>query len=166
MRFPPFRGRRGLFLGGAALAAPFLLAVPQQWLIPSWYEVSTYVAAGLLVLNVVTAAILIYLALRRSRWKWMGRIAAGFGLLAIVFLAAVVTWMGGTREGVFVCGRGLDRVVPCPGGGEAYEFTDACIAGNPEVQVEVRPGLLPFMVRVPVASAEEACDVLRSERRP
>jgi len=54
----------------------------------------------------------------------------------------------------------LNEVVACPGGGEAYAFTHVCAAGNPEVQVELRPGIAPFMCPIPVSSAREASQQL------
>lgn len=149
---------RVLALG--ALAAPFVFAIPQRVLIPSWYEASLYVADALLVLNVVAVAILIVRALRRHAWRWLTRASAGLGLLLLAAAAAIVTWDGATREGIFVCGRELEETVACPGGGQAFEFVSLCIAGNPRTEVTVRPNAMPFMHPVTEASAADACAAL------
>ena len=99
--------------------------------------------------------------MRRRAWRWPARIAASLGLLLIAAGAAFTTFSASTREGIFMCGRELDVTLDCPGGGQAFEFTHVCIAGNPTVQVEVRPGALPFMHRVPQQSAAAACAGLR-----
>jgi hypothetical protein len=144
-----------------ALLAPFLIAVPQAVLIPTWYEVSLHVADVLMLLHLVAVVGTIGWLVRRRAWRWPARIAASLGLLLVLVGAAFTTFAASTREGIFVCGRELDVTVDCPGGGQAFEFTSVCIAGNPKVEVEVRPGALPFMYPVPEHSAAAACAGLR-----
>jgi hypothetical protein len=144
-----------------ALAAPFLLAVPQGRLIPSWYDASVYVAGALLVVSFVAVALAVAWFLRRSRWNVWGRLAASLAVVLVGVVAALVTWESTSREGTFLCGRELQERVPCPGGGEAFRFLSVCIAGNPTDEVELRSGILPFMHPVSEPSAQEACAALR-----
>jgi hypothetical protein len=79
----------------------------------------------------------------------------------IVAAAAFTTWSGATGEGIFMCGRELEETVSCPGGGQVFRFESVCIAGNPATEVEVRPGVLPFMFAVSEESTAAACAALR-----
>jgi hypothetical protein len=99
--------------------------------------------------------------MQRRAWRWPARVVASLGLLLIAAGAAFTTFSASTREGIFVCGRELDVTLDCPGGGQAFEFTHVCIAGNPKVEVELRPDALPFMYPVPEQSAAAACASLR-----
>ena len=152
-------GRRAATAFG--LLAPFALAVPQWWFVPRWYEAASYVAGGLLVVHLATCAYLIVRALRHRAWRIPRRLAAVLGLLLLAAAALEVTFSVNTREGLFVCGRELAAEVPCPGGGTAYEFDAVCIAGNPHVEVEIRPNRLPFMYRTDEPSGGHACRALR-----
>jgi len=66
-----------------ALGLPFLLALPQPWLIPSWYAIALHVADVLLLLNLAAVIVTIVWLVRRRVWKWPARGAASLGLVLI-----------------------------------------------------------------------------------
>jgi hypothetical protein len=145
----------------AALAAPFLLAVAQRRLIPSWYEASVRISAVVLLWHVVAMAVTVRGVWRNNHWGWRRRLGLGAVALLTAGGATVTTWFGALREGAFMCDRELRESAPCADGGEAFRFERMCILGNPRVEVEVRPTLLPFMYPAHEGSIEEACAALR-----
>jgi hypothetical protein len=155
-------------LAMVALAAPFLVALPQSLFIPSWYEVSLPLAGALLLLHSAVAAVTIARVVRRREWSWLARLASSLGLVFCAVAATLVTWRGSTREGLFLCGRELEDTSFCPGGEEVFVFSSVCIGGNPKIEIEVRPNILPFMYRVyhvpkqpDTLTAADACEALR-----
>lgn len=140
-----------------ALTAPFLLALAQRVLIPSWYDVSLYVGDMLLLCHVLVVVAMIAQVVRKRTWTWPARAAATVAILLVAAGAVLSNWDGSTREGVFLCGRELQETVTCSSGAQAFAFVSMCIAGNPKNEVEVRPNALPFMYPVAEQSAAAAC---------
>jgi hypothetical protein len=143
------------------LAATYLITLPQRVLIPRWYEASLHIADVLLLLDCVATVVAVVWTVRRRSWPRLARAGVILGLGLVLVGAGLVSWSAEMREGVFVCGRELRLTMDCPAGGQAFEFDAVCVAGNPKVEVEVRPGVLPFMYPVAAKGAAEACGALK-----